>query len=371
MRVVFAGGGTGGHVYPALSVAAALSDIAPANELDLLYLGRAGAPEERLAGRQDIPFRAIHAGQVRGQSPRQTAAGVWRLGQGCVEARGILAAFHADAVFATGGYASVPVALAARWTRIPLLLFLPDVYPGWAVRVAARVATRVATSTDAPLKHLSGRKTVVTGYPLRAEFATARRQTAREHLGLGQGPVLLVTGASTGSRALNDAVLGALPGLLDACEILHLTGREDERRVSEARSHLRLGTRERYHVVAYLDEMAEAMAAADLAVMRAGASCLGEPAAAGLPAILVPGPFSDQRRNADYMVHSQAAVLLEQTALQQRLAPLVRDLLAAPERLEAMANAARQLARPDAAPELANLLRRLAHASWEPEPCVR
>jgi len=371
MRFVFAGGGTGGHVYPALSVAAALSSVAPRNELELLYLGRAGAPEERLAGLEDIPFRAIHAGQIRGQSPRQTAAGICRLGQGLVETRAILAAFRADAVFATGGYASMPVALAARWTRTPLLVFLPDVSPGWAVRVAARVATLVATSTDAPLKDLPRRKTVVTGYPLRAGFASVGRQSAREHLELGAGPVLLVTGASTGSRALNDAVLGALPGLLDVCEILHLTGSQDAGRVLEARSRLPDAARERYHVLAYLDEMADAMAAADLAVMRAGASCLGEPAAAGLPAILVPGPFSDQRRNAEYMAHSEAAVLLDQPALQERLEPMVRDLLASPERLARMASAARRLAHPAASAELAGQLLRLAHASWEPESCAR
>jgi UDP-N-acetylglucosamine--N-acetylmuramyl-(pentapeptide) pyrophosphoryl-undecaprenol N-acetylglucosamine transferase len=371
MRIAFAGGGTGGHVYPGLSVTAALRSRMPRSDLELLYIGRAGAPEERLAGQEGIPFRPIHAGPLRGTSPIQTARGLALLARGLVEARGILRDFRPEAVFATGGYASVPVALAARWTRIPLLVFLPDVHPGWAVRVAAQLATLVATSTEAPLHLLPREKTVVTGYPLRPEFATARRESARERLGLGPGPVLLVSGASSGSRVLNDALLSTLPELLDDCEILHLTGRDEAERVLAARRGLGGPEQDRYHVLPYLDGMADAMVAADLAVMRAGASCLGEPAAVGLPAILVPGPFSDQRLNAEHMARHKAAVLLDQSAISERLAPTVRGLLASPDRLELMAAAALEMARPAAAADLADHLLRLSHVSRMPEGCVK
>jgi UDP-N-acetylglucosamine--N-acetylmuramyl-(pentapeptide) pyrophosphoryl-undecaprenol N-acetylglucosamine transferase len=371
VRVVFSGGGTGGHVYPALSVATALAGRVPAGELAMLYVGRAGSPEERLAAQHGMPFCTIHAAPLRGKSPLQTVHGFVSLGRGLWEARAILGEFRPDAVFATGGYASMPVSIAARWAGIPLLVFLPDVYPGWAVRIAGRLATVVATTTETPLSVLPRGKTLVTGYPLRPEFAMASRQAARDRLGLGSGPVLLVSGASSGSRALNEAVLSGLPELLDSAEILHLTGRDEAPRVLAHRNALEESARGRYHVAGYLDEMADAMAAADLAVMRAGASCLGEPPAAGLPAILVPGPFSDQRRNAEFVVHHDAAVLLDQSAVEERLTPTVRELLTSPDKLQRMAAAARRLARPSAAADLADCLCRLSSRPLTPEHCLR
>jgi UDP-N-acetylglucosamine--N-acetylmuramyl-(pentapeptide) pyrophosphoryl-undecaprenol N-acetylglucosamine transferase len=367
MRFVLAGGGTGGHVYPALSVAEYLKRAAP--ETELLYIGTRSGAEQRLVPPSGIPFRSVHAGQVRGKAPWQTAASVVRLGRGVIEARAGIAAFRPDAVFATGGYASVPVLLAARLAGIPLTVFLPDVYPGWAVRLAARLATRVATSTQGALAFLPREKAQVTGYPLRPEFWSLRREEARRRLGLGTGTVLLVSGASTGSRSLNDGVMAALPGLLDITEVLHLTGAADLRRVAEARAALPLSQQARYHVLGYLEEMPLAMIAADLALMRAGASCLAEPPAAGLPAILVPGPFSDQRRNADYMAAEGAAIVLDQGRLQQLL-DLIRSLVANTDRLGAMAAAARRLARPDAARSLASMLLTAGDAKRLPQERV-
>ncbi|HVC31819.1 MAG TPA: glycosyltransferase, partial [Steroidobacteraceae bacterium] len=130
MRYTLAGGGTGGHVYPALSVATALRRLAP--DAELLYLGTPSGAERRLVPEAGIPFRAVAAGQVRGKSPLRVAVSGSQLGRGVVEASRALAQFRPAAVFATGGYASVPVVIAARLNRLPLVVFLPDVYPGWA-----------------------------------------------------------------------------------------------------------------------------------------------------------------------------------------------------------------------------------------------
>jgi UDP-N-acetylglucosamine--N-acetylmuramyl-(pentapeptide) pyrophosphoryl-undecaprenol N-acetylglucosamine transferase len=361
---VLTGGGTGGHAYPALSVADALRREAPG--LSLLYLGIAGGVEQRLAAQRGIPFIPVHSGQVRGKSPLRVAGSAGRLAWGTAEAKGALAGFRADCIFATGGYASMPVVLAAALTRTRVTVFLPDVYPGWAVRAAAFLAGRVATTTDGALAHLPSSKTAVTGYPVRDEFWQANRAQGRQMFGLGEGPVLLVSGASSGSRALNGAVLAALGSLLEGCEIVHLCGLADEARVQHAREQLPEPLRVRYHVFGYLEEIAWAMAAADLAVMRAGASCLAEPAAVGLPTILVPGPFSDQLRNAQYMASADAAVVLEEAELAYLPAHVV-ELLNSPIRLEAMSAAARRLARPEAARALAALLLygRVAAHPWE------
>lgn len=369
MKLIFTGGGTGGHVYPALSVAEAVSTLAP--ESEILYLGTPTGAERRLVPQQGIPFRGIHAGQVRGKAPWQVAANLIRLGQGVVEARAALRAFRPDAVFATGGYASMPVVLAARLSGIPIVVFLPDVFPGWAVRVGSRLATRVAASTEAPLPLLPREKTEVCGYPLRFQFATANREGARRSLGLGHGNVLLISGASSGSRALNDAVLRNLPVILGDFEVLHLTGVADEERVLRARDALPDALRRRFHVRGFLDEMACAMSAADLAVMRAGASCLGEPAAAGLATILVPGPFSDQRRNAEFVASRGAAILLDQSSLATDLLPTLRRLAASPQRLAAMRAAAQGLARPNAADTLATMLIEAARLHATPEARIR
>lgn len=356
MRVVLAGGGTGGHVYPALSVAEALHE--QPEVVDLLYLGTAQGAEARLVPRAGIPFRSIPAGQMRGTSPQRAATNGMLLGRGTLAARRALRDFGADAVFATGGYASVPVCIAARLERLPLIVFLPDVYPGWAVRLAVRLATRVATTAAGALRHLPAAKTVVTGYPLRREFWHATREEGRRRLELDTGPVLLVTGGSQGSVALNAAVLQALPALLELCEIVQVTGPHNETAVLDARAHLPAAVRLRHHVYGYLSGIAWAMAAADLALMRAGASCLAEPAATGLPTILVPGTYAGahQRLNAEFMQAQGAAVALDESRLPLRLPGLVRALLTSPARLKEMSAAARGLARPSAAQELAALV---------------
>lgn len=364
MRYVLAGGGTGGHVYPALSVATALRGLTP--DAELLYLGTPTGAERRLVPEAGIPFHVVAAGQVRGKSPLRVALSAAQLGRGIAEASRDLAKFRPAAVFATGGYASVPVVVAARLNRLPLIVFLPDIYPGWAVKLGVRFASRIATTSAGALAHLPAQKTVVTGYPLRQEFWQAERAEGRRRLGLGEGPVLLVSGASSGSVMFNEAVLAALPGLLDCCEVVHLTGARHEGRLRATRDNLPPELRDRYHVYGYLPGIAWAMAAADLAVLRAGASCLAEPPAVGLPAILVPGSFSDQHHNAAFMQERGAAVMLDESRLSELL-DLVGRLFGNPPRLTAMAAAARRLARPHAAEALATLLLR-AGAGTVPEP---
>ncbi|MGI8549408.1 MAG: UDP-N-acetylglucosamine--N-acetylmuramyl-(pentapeptide) pyrophosphoryl-undecaprenol N-acetylglucosamine transferase, partial [Dehalococcoidia bacterium] len=149
---MLAGGGTGGHVYPALSVAEALRRLEPAAQF--LYIGTARGAEQRLVPAAGLPFRAIKAGQIRGKSPFNVTRSASRLSIGVLESRRILTAFRPHAVFATGGYASVPVALAARLSGLPLIVFLPDIYPGWAVRLSAGLASRVATTTEAAQRYL-------------------------------------------------------------------------------------------------------------------------------------------------------------------------------------------------------------------------
>jgi len=358
VRVVLAGGGTGGHVYPSLAVARALEDElrARGERADLLYIGVRGRIDETIVPREGIAFHAVQAGPLRVTSPLAFARNALKLQVGVLQALRILRGFRPDAVFATGGYASVPVGVAARLLRRPLIVYLPDVTPGWAVRLLARLATRIAATSERALAHLPPAKTAVVGYPVRPEFWSTDRAHARVDLGLsGEGRVLLVTGASLGARAINEAVFAALPRLLADWDVMHLTGAGDEARALARRAALPEDQRARYHVRGYLDEMASAMCAADLVVGRAGASTLGELPAAGVPAVLVPGEYEgwSQAPNAAFLESRGAAVMLRNDEL-HRLADFVESLN--DERRGAMAAAARALRRPEAARDLARML---------------
>jgi UDP-N-acetylglucosamine--N-acetylmuramyl-(pentapeptide) pyrophosphoryl-undecaprenol N-acetylglucosamine transferase len=353
--VVLAGGGTGGHVYPGLAVAAALKQVLPPDEqLELLYIGVRGRVDETIVPREGIAFRAVSAGPLRVSSPASFAANTARLALGVVQSLMTLLRFRPDVVFATGGYASVPVGVAARLLRKPLVVFLPDVTPGWAVRLLSRLATRMTTTSERALEHLPAKKTTVVGYPVRDAFWSLTREEARQRMDLPlDAKVLLVTGASLGARAINDAILAALPILTPAALVVHVTGATDESRAHEQ------GTvyGERYFARAYIDDMPAAMIAADLAVMRAGASTLGELPAAGLPAVLVPGEYEgwSQAPNAEYLRSQGAAVMLRNAELGQ-LADVVTELLSEESRLASMRDAVRKLARPEAARDLARVI---------------
>jgi UDP-N-acetylglucosamine--N-acetylmuramyl-(pentapeptide) pyrophosphoryl-undecaprenol N-acetylglucosamine transferase len=270
-------------------------------------------------------------------------------------------AFRPGVVFSTGGYASFPACVAARLLFRPVVVYLPDVSPGWAVRAEARLATRMATTTDAALSFLPRRKTVVTGYPVRAAFFAQTREQARESLGIATSErVLLIAGASQGATAINAAVFAHLRDFLADLTVFHITGQAD---IDEAGGYeSQVGDlAARYHPAAFRDDLPTLMLAADLAVMRAGASTLGELTAATLPAILVPGTFAGghQRENAAWLANGGAAVVLEERDL-RRLADTVSELFDEPGRLDTMRAAAARLARPDAAQAIANLVLEVA-----------
>lgn len=367
MRLALSGGGTGGHVYPALSIARAVKCALPPGEsLDVLYLGSGSPAETGIMGHAGVPMRKVTAAPMRGRMPWEMAANAVKIGIGTKQARSILRDFKAQAVLSTGGYASFPVALAARSSGTPLAVYLPDLSPGWAVRATARLAARVAVTAAESLRRLPRREGFVTGYPVRPEFWKADRAGGRQKLGLdAEEKVLFVIGASQGAHSINRAIAAEISGLLELCEVVHVSGKADERWLSEIRDGLPPALRSRYHLFGYLHEdTAWAMAAADLAVCRSGASTLGELPAVGLPAVLVPYRYAGghQRLNARYLERRGAAVILEDEEV-DLLLPLTGSLLHDQARLRAMREAALRLARPDAARRIAALVLELAEGT--------
>ncbi len=358
MRVALAAGGTAGHVYPALATLAALQ--AANGPVEACFLGPDDRGERALVRGHGIPFEAVPAAALRDRSTLALARGLARTAIGVVPALRALRRFRPDVVLSTGGYGSFPPSVAARLLRLPLVVFAPDVEPGVAVRAEARLATRVAAATEAALAALPGGG-VVSGYPVRADFAVGRAE-ARAALGWdADEPVLLVAGATQGAQAINEALWRALPRLCEAARVAHLTGKAAITEAMAARAALPERLRQRYRPDAFRADLPAMMAAADLAVMRAGASVLGELPAAGLPALLVPGAFAGghQRGNARWLAGRGAAAIVEEAEL-ETIEARILELLNDGAARAAMAAAARAAGDAGGAARLAAILREAA-----------
>jgi UDP-N-acetylglucosamine--N-acetylmuramyl-(pentapeptide) pyrophosphoryl-undecaprenol N-acetylglucosamine transferase len=310
-----------------------------------------------------LPFVSISAAPVRGRAPWTVVRNLVQTLAGVRQALREIEDFGPEAILVTGGYVSVPVVVAGWLRGVPILIYLPDIEPGLAVRVLSRLARRVAVSVEESQRYFPAPKTTVTGYPVRSELLVADKRDAQKALELeGDLKTLLVFGGSRGARSINLALSKVLDRLLDVCQIVHICGRLDAQWVADRRAELPARLQARYKAYAYLhEEMALALAAADLVVARAGAATLGELPALGLPSILVPYPYAGrhQELNADYLVSRGAAVKIDNAHLEEKLLPTVTGLLGNEELLIRMGERARKLARPKAAQRIVNELRRL------------
>lgn len=370
MRVVLTGGGTGGHIYPALSVARCLEGH------DLLYVGTADGPEATIVPRAGLTFQSVPSRKLsRRPSPGAVAAlavSAW----GVLRAMALLRSWKPDVVLGTGGYASAGIMFAAAVLRIPTVVHEANVAPGRVNRLLARLCDRVALTYSASARFFPAGKTVVTGLPVRPELTHADPANAIRTYGLAPNvPTLVVSGGSGGAQTLNRAVLAALPALGSlGIQVVHQTGKTHCEEVREAAGELPSF----YQLAPYVEDMPSLLAAASIIVCRAGSSTLAEVTAVGIPAITVPYPFAvadHQTSNAQALAEAGAAVLVRDAELTgERLVQEVGALLADPARLTAMREASRAQGQPDAARRVADLLeataqrgsRRTAGSSNEP-----
>jgi len=347
-------------VYPALAVHSALT--AKVLDLDTLWVGGEGGMEESLVKRQGISFQSIPAAGIHGVGLNTLPRNLGMIGRGILASRRILNEFRPDVLFFTGGFVAVPMALAGR--SISSMLYVPDIEPGMALKSLSRFAEVIAVTTSQSQKFFN-KKVFETGYPLRTDLALWDRSTALGHLGISSGlPTLLIWGGSKGARSINTTVLNKLRELLEKFEIIHLSGELDWPLVKHNREQLPMELAARYHALPYLHDMGSALAAADLVISRAGASCLGEYPLFGLPAILVPYPHAwrYQKVNAEYLSRRGAAIVLEDQALQNELLATLNVLLENPNKLKAMRAAMFELSHPRAAEKIASKLIELAGA---------
>ncbi len=335
-------------------------------QISVLWVGSIGGMEADLVKRTGVRYEAIPAGQVHGIRLRSLPGNLWRLLRGFFTARGILRRFRPDVLFFTGGYLAVPVALAARLLRQGKnLLYVPDIEPGWALKILARFAHQIVLTVEDSRKFFMRHPNIVVcGYPLRPGLQAWNKAEARAVFALREDlPVILFLGGSKGAHSINQALQAVLPELLRQMQVLHISGNLEWALVEKSRNSLPVELQARYRPYPYLHkEIGAALQAADLVVSRAGASVLGEYPLFGLPAILVPYPYAwrYQRVNGQYLANKGAAVLLDDADLGKQLLPKVLELLANRERREAMRAALKALARPQAATEIAGLLLDLA-----------
>jgi UDP-N-acetylglucosamine--N-acetylmuramyl-(pentapeptide) pyrophosphoryl-undecaprenol N-acetylglucosamine transferase len=351
VRIVIAGGGTGGHVFPALAVADELKRRKA--EAEITFVGGQRGLETRLVPQAGYPLRTLRVSGLKGASlpARGVAAGMAAVA--LLRCLGWMAGRRPDLVIGVGGYASGPAVLAARTLGVRTMILEQNHYPGATNRWLAPRVDAVCVPSEAARARLGGRG-VVTGNPVREAFTRIGPPPGGPTLSL------LVFGGSRGARSINRAMVDALPRLAamqPPPRIVHQTGPEEVEAVGQA--YAATPTLSQFEVVAFLDDMPRRLADADLVVARAGATTLAELAAAGRPAVLIPYPHAaddHQRLNAEAVAEAGAAVwILDRELSGARLADSVAELAGDPARRRRMGEAARTLGRPDAAARIADI----------------
>jgi UDP-N-acetylglucosamine--N-acetylmuramyl-(pentapeptide) pyrophosphoryl-undecaprenol N-acetylglucosamine transferase len=347
MRIVIAGGGTGGHVIPALAIAHQLKKQFAA---EVLFIGTARGIETRLVPQAGYPLELIKVGALKNVSLMTRAKTMFDLPRALWVSGRMLTDYNPDVVIGVGGYASGPAMFAAIRRRIPTLAFEPNVVPGFANRMVARWVSVAAVHFEETCEYFPRCK--VTGVPVREAFFAIPAKTAG-------APTLLVFGGSQGAHAINQAMIESLPGLRERVPnlyIIHQTGQRDYDTVLAA--YEKAGAQGEVHK--FIDDMPGTFARADLLVCRSGASTVAEIAAAGKPAIFVPFPRAaddHQNVNARALERAAAAIVVEESKLEAAyLVDTIAAVIGDPRRLQAMSSAAKSLAHPKAVEEIAAMV---------------
>jgi UDP-N-acetylglucosamine--N-acetylmuramyl-(pentapeptide) pyrophosphoryl-undecaprenol N-acetylglucosamine transferase len=374
MRLIVAGGGTGGHVTPALATLAVLRERLTGQPLDLLWIGTRDGVERRITGEQGIPFRAIQAGKLRRYLSLENVIDFGRIPVGVTQALGHIARFRPDVVFSTGGFVSVPTVTAAGLLRRRVLVHEQTAQFGLANRLNLPFATTIALPYEASRAFVPAtkRRVVVTGNPVRADLFGGDRAEGARLLGLDPAvPTLYVTGGAFGARILNATLATILPDILSRYQVIHSRGRQEERPtladLQAVVAPLPAERRARYVVREFIGaELPHIYTLAALIIGRAGAGTVAELAALGKPAILIPLPGTggdEQTKNARLLSDAGGAIMLPERDLTPERLVAAIDRLLRPDQREALArmgDAARTQSPGDAAERLADELLRLA-----------
>ncbi|MEG6616429.1 undecaprenyldiphospho-muramoylpentapeptide beta-N-acetylglucosaminyltransferase [Peptococcaceae bacterium 1198_IL3148] len=364
MRAIVTGGGTGGHIYPALAIAEGIKTRYQG--ADILYVGTDRGLEADIVPKAGYPFKkiSVSSGFQRKLSLKNIKV-LWQAGQGIFEARQIVRDFKPDIVIGTGGYVCGPVVMAAVMQKIPTLIHEQNAMPGVTNKILSRYVTQLAVTFEDSIARFPNQTRVkLTGLPVRPEIFSVDQQAAYQRLKLNPDqPVLLVFGGSRGARNINMSMIEVVKELQNTdIQILHATGKIGYQEYIDALQNagISLDNIGNITTIPYLYNMRDALGVADLVVCRAGAATLAELTALGLPSVLIPYPYAaenHQQYNAQALVERGAArMILDKELTGELLLAQINELLATPNKLSTMAENSLQMGRPGALDDILSLI---------------
>lgn len=363
MRVVLTGGGTGGHIYPALAVAREISRQSP--QAAFLYIGSKKGLEAQIVPREGIPFQSVQISGLKRKLSLDNLKTLWHFLRAVSESKRMLKEFRPDVVIGTGGYVCGPVVYAAAKLGIPTMIHEQNVVPGLTNKFLARSVTKVAVCFEESIALFPASKTVLTGNPRATEVMHGNKQAGRSFLGVDADKrIVLIFGGSRGARAINEAVLSIVEqlGELDRTHIVYVTGEVHFKTISEELEK-RGPVPRNMTVLPFVHNMPDVLAATHILVGRAGASTLAEITALGVPAILIPSPYvtnNHQEKNARGLERAGAArVLVERELTGESLLSLLTKLLDDQKTWEEMQKSSLALGMPDAATKIVRQLQEI------------
>lgn len=357
-KIIFAAGGTGGHIYPALAVADELKKMNKGTKIK--FIGAKSRIEEKIIPQNGYELETLELKGFRREMSPDNLKNLVRLIRSLRKSKNILKDFKPEVIFATGGFVSWPVARAARSLRIPVVVLEGNYYPGLAVRLLSGIAERVIVNFSETSRYLKRKDNVVViGYPFRSNFKCLDRKMALEYFGLNQDKkTLLVMGGSQGARSINSAILNHCENLLKfGIQIIWQTGESDYENISSAIRN------DSVRILKYIDEISYAYSAADVLLCRAGISTLTEAAFFGLPMILVPYPYSSdnhQMKNAESLVNKKAAEIIPDSEINNLLFTKVTELINNEQLLHILRKNVKCFADEKSAFKIAHLLNEIA-----------
>jgi len=368
MRILFTGGGTGGHIYPIIAIKKALENNYK-GEMRFLYVGPNSFAVD-IFKKENIKCKFILAGKIRRYFSPLNFIDFFKIPVGFIQSLWHLFRFMPDAIFGKGGYGSVPVVLAGWLYKIPIIIHESDSIPGLANKILAKFSKKIVISFEETKKYFPDKKIILLGNPIRKELTQGTKEEGRSLFKLTSGkPVILIIGGSQGAEKINEIVLNALTRLLERCEIIHICGTKHFKEVEEhARKILEKLDPEKidfYHLYPFLEgeKLKHAYSVSDIIVSRAGAGSVFEIAAVGKPSILIPlsSSASDhQTKNARTLAKTGGTIILEENNLTINIfLDVIFDLLNKPEKLKEMGEKAKSFYKPETNQKIAEEIIRL------------
>lgn len=361
MRIVVSGGGTGGHIYPALALIREINQ--EVDQAQFLYIGTENGLESKLVGRENIPFKSIFITGFKRKFSLDNFKTIYRFIKGVKDSKRMLKEFKPDVVIGTGGYVCGPVVYAAAKLGIPTIIHEQNSVPGLTNKFLSRYVDRIAVCFEEAKQYFPTEKVVMTGNPRASEVVNQDGAKGKRSVGLNPNvPAVLIFGGSRGARPINEAVLKSLVQISEKpYQVLYVTG---DVHYDEVKTEVEiLGNPENVIIKPFIHNMPEVLAGIDLTVSRAGATTLAELTALGIPSILIPSPYvtnNHQEKNARALSdHGAAELVLESELNSAKLIEKIDSILMQPQKLMKMGAAAKKLGVPDSAQRLLNVIKEI------------